>query len=111
MRNPALAEEIRRRHRSLSPSFDERQLRLWAVREAKAAGYSGISLVARISGLSRRTIHGGLPEPDVASPAPGRVRRSEAGRKRHIETRPALLAPLDSLVESLSPGDPESPVR
>ncbi len=111
MRNPAFAEGIRQRPRSLSPSLDERQLRLWAAREAKAAGYGGISLVARISGLSRPTIHAGLAELDEAPPVPCRVRRKGAGRKRHTETQPELLAALDALMEPLSRGDPESPRR
>ena len=110
MRNPALAEGIRLRHTSLSPSLDERQLRLWAASEAKAAGYGGISLVARISGLARSTIHVGLAELDAGLPT-GRIRKAGAGRKRHIETQPELLAALDALVEPHSRGDPESPLR
>ena len=111
MRNSAQAEGIRQRYRLLSPSLDERQLRLWAAGEAKSAGYGGISLVARVSGLSRPTIHAGLAELGAAPPASGRVRRSGAGRKRHTETQPELLAALDALVEPLARGDPESPLR
>jgi len=111
MRNSALAEGIRQRHRSLSPSLDERHLRLWAASEAKAAGYGGISLVARISGFARSTIHAGLAELDSPSPASGRIRKPGAGRKGHAVTQPELLAALDALVEPLSRGDPESPLR
>ena len=110
MRNTAQAEGIRQRHRSLSPSLDERQLRLWAASEAKAAGYGGISLVARISGLARSTIHVGLAELDSGQPT-DRIRKAGAGRKRHTETQPELLAALDALVEPLARGDPESPLR
>jgi len=105
-----LAEGIRLRHTSLSPSLDERQPRLWAASEAKAAGYGGISLVARIGGLARSTIHIGLAELDAWLPT-GRIRKAGAGRKRHIETQPELLATLDALVEPMSRGDPESPLR
>lgn len=111
MRNQDHAEGIRQRYRSLSPCLDERQFRLWAASEAKAAGYGGISLVARISGLSRPTIHAGLAELDDAPLAAGRIRRIGAGRKGHSETQPDLLAALDMLVEPLSRGDPESPLR
>ena len=110
MRNSALAEGIRQRHRSLSPSLDERQLRLWAASEAKAAGYGGISLVARISGLARSTIHVGLVELDSGRTT-DRIRRAGAGRKRHTQTQPELLAALDALVEPWARGDPESPLR
>lgn len=111
MKNPALAEGIRQRHRSLLPSLGERQLRLWAASEAKAAGYGGISLVARITGFARSTIHAGLAELDSPPVAPDRVRKRGAGRKGHLETRPELLAALDALVEPMSRGDPESPLR
>jgi transposase len=110
MRNSDHAEGIRQRHRSLSPSLNERQLRLWAASEAKAVGYGGISLVARISGLSRPTIHAGLDELETA-PATDRIRKPGAGRKRHTQTQPELLAALDMLVEPVSRGDPESPLR
>ena len=111
MRNQDHAQGIRQRHRSLSPSLDERQLRLWAASEAKAVGYGGISLVARISGLSRPTIHAGLAELQSSSVVSDRVRKRGAGRKGHLETQPELLAALDALVEPMSRGDPESPLR
>ena len=110
MRNDTQAEGIRQRHTSLSPSLDERQLRLWAASEAKAIGYGGISLVSRISGLARSTIHTGLAELD-AEVMTDRVRKVGAGRKRHTATQPDLLAALDRLVEPASRGDPESSLR
>lgn len=110
MRSTNLAEGIRQRHRSLAPSLDERQLRLWAASEARSAGYGGISLVARITGLARSTLHAGLAELETTS-ATDRIRKPGAGRKRHTETQPELLAALDMLVEPASRGDPESPRR
>ena len=111
MRNQDYSEGIRQRHRSLSPSLDERQLRLWAASEAKAVGYGGISLVSRISGLSRPTIHAGLAELGSPTVASDRIRKRGAGRKGYMETQPELLAALDALVEPTSRGDPESPLR
>ncbi len=111
MRNQDHVEGIRQRYRSLSPSLDERQLRLWAASEAKAVGYGGISLVARISGLSRPTIHAGLADLESPLVASDRIRKSGVGRKGHAETQPELLAALDTLVEPMSRGDPESPLR
>ena len=109
MRNNSLADGIRQRHRCLSPSLDERQLRLWAASEARSVGYGGISLVARITGLARSTIHAGVAELDA--PVAGRIRRPGAGRKPHTQTQPTLLAALDMLVEPVSRGDPESSLR
>ena len=104
------AEGIRQRYELLSPTWDERQRRLWAAGEAKVVGYGGISLVASETGISRRAIHAGLKELSSAA-ATDRIRRAGAGRKRHTETQPELLAALDALVEPWARGDPESPLR
>ena len=110
MRNDPRAEGIRQRHASLSPSLDERQLRLWAASEAKAIGYGGVSLVFRCTGITRPTIHAGLIELDAGVPT-DRIRKAGAGRKSCTHHQPDLLAALDSLVEPASRGDPESPLR
>ena len=110
MRTTDRADGIRQRHAALSPALDERQLRLWAASEARAFGYGGVSLVARISGLARSTIHAGLAELEEP-PTAGRVRRRGAGRKRRADTQPELLAALDALVDPAARGDPESPLR
>jgi hypothetical protein len=104
------AEGIRQRFAAVAPTLNERQRRLWAAGEAKAAGYGGISLVARVTGLSRPTIHAGLKELPTAS-VPGRVRRAGGGRKGHTRTQSGLLAALDMLVEPASRGDPRTPLR
>ena len=110
MRNDTQAEGIRQRHSSLSPSLDERQLRLWAASEAKAIGYGGVSLVSRCTGITRPTIHAGLIELEAPVPT-DRIRRRGAGRKSCTHHQPDLLAALDSLVEPASRGDPESSLR
>lgn len=104
------AEGIRQRYELLSPTWDERQRRLWAAGEAKVVGYGGISLVSSETGISRRAIHAGLKELSSAT-ATDRIRKAGAGRKRHTETQPELLAALDALVEPFARGDPESPLR
>ena len=110
MRHEDLSEGIRQRYAALSATWNERQRRHWAAGEAKAVGYGGVTLVARIAGLSRRAIHAGLTEL-AGDPPPGRVRRPGAGRKCLTETQPALLAALDMLVEPASRGDPRTPLR
>jgi hypothetical protein len=110
MRHEDLAEGIRRRYAALSATWNERQRRHWAAGEATAAGYGGVTLVARVTGISRRAIHAGLAEL-AGDPPPGRVRRPGAGRKRLTETQPTLLAALDMLVEPASRGDPRTPLR
>ena len=53
---------IREKLQLLGPLFDERTRRLWAAAEARVMGHSGISVVARATGLSRTTIHQGLKD-------------------------------------------------
>lgn len=110
MRTDARAEGIRRRYALLSPTWDERQRRLWAASEAQAIGYGGVSLVSRVTGLSRPTIHAGIRDLS-AEPSRGRVRRPGGGPRRLTETHPGLLAALDALVEPAARGDPQSPLR
>jgi hypothetical protein len=71
--------------------------------------------VARATGLSRPTITAGLRELDQPIPQraaqASRVRCSGGGRRPITETDPGLLPALESLVEPVTRGDPESPLR
>src|SRR5947209_20268118 len=44
-------------------------------------------------------------------PAETRIRREGAGRKRTIDQDPTLTEDLDRLVDAVTRGDPESPLR
>jgi hypothetical protein len=111
------SSDIQRRFRSLSPFLDERMRRLVAAAESEAIGYGGVSAVARATGVSRRAITEGMKELNrrrtarKAVPAPSRIRRQGAGRKRSIDKDPSLLEDLDRLVDPVTRGDPESPLR
>ena len=102
---------IGERFRALAGSLDERQRRLWAAAEARAAGYGGIAAVARASGIAENTIRKGLRELDSPEALPaGRVRRPGAGPKRLSESDPTLVADLERLLEGETRGDPERPL-
>ena len=109
--------DIQRRFRSLSPFLDERMRRLVAAAESVAIGYGGISAVARATGVSRRAITVGMKElkqrkpARPVSPTEARIRRQGAGRKRAMDKDPTLLEDLDRLVDPVTRGDPESPLR
>jgi len=112
----ASEEELASRFKLLEPWLDERTRRLWAAAESAAIGRGGISLVARTSGVSRRAIHEGLSElkqkPDRAQQARGpRIRRRGGGRKKTLAKDPSLIQDLEKLVEPVTRGDPESPLR
>jgi len=82
-----------------------------AAAEAVQLGYGGVSLVSRACGLSRVTITKGINELS-ADPLPGeRVRRAGGGRPRLEVDDPELPNLLEKLVEPLTRGDPESPLR
>ena len=115
MQDAQAIRQIRRKYRSLNVEMDERGRRQWAAAEARELGWGGVTVVARGTGLSRTTITAGLRELGLSFKrrvAEGiRVRRPGGGRKRLTETDPGLLAVLESLIEPLTRGDPESPLR
>jgi hypothetical protein len=102
---------LREKVAQLWPHLDERARRLFAASEARALGHGGVSLVSRACGLSRVTITKGLRELDEAPLPAGRVRRVGAGRLPIEVSDPELPDRLDALVEPLSRGDPQSPLR
>ena len=98
----------------LTPVLDERSRRLLAAGQALALGRGGISAVSRETGVSRVTITAGikeLREQSASASRKDRVRREGGGRKREIEKQPGLVQALEGLVEPVTRGDPESPLR
>lgn len=112
-------EAIERRFKVLKPLLDERMRRIVAAAESLALGYGGASIVSRATGVSRRAIATGVIE--LAMPATQRaprerftkrgIRRRGGGRKRTTETDPTLKQDLGRLVDPVTRGDPESPLR
>lgn len=96
---------------SIWPHLDERARRLVAASKAVELGYGGISKVCRACGLSRVTLTKGIEELKSAPLAPGRIRREGAGRHELTASDPGVLDALDALVEPLTRGDPQSPLR
>lgn len=71
-------------------------------------------MVSRATGISRTTIHAGIAEltqPSSPVIGEGRSRRSGGGRKRLTEKDPGLREALNRLVDPVTRGDPESPLR
>ena len=100
----------------LAPLFDEQTRRLWAAAEARVIGRSGVSLVARATGISRTTIHQGMKDLVVLHETKDthrkkRIRADGGGRKPISEYDPTLLGDLERLVDPVTLGDPESQLR
>ena len=116
MQDAAVVEGIRRKFEAMSPVMDERTRRHWAAVEAGELGWGGVSAVAQATGLSRTTITAGvreLAEREETSTETdaSRIRRAGGGRKSVTELDPQLLACLEALVEPVTRGDPQSPLR
>ena len=103
---------IREKYLALREALDERTRRLWAATEARAAGRGGFTAVLRATGMSSRTLARGMHELDSGEKLPPpRVRRPGAGRKAAKTLDPGLVDALQELVEPVTRGDPESPMR
>ena len=105
-------QKLRQRNSAILPQLDERQRRLFAAAEARAAGHGGIAAVSRVTRIAASTIGRGLKELDAPPPpTPNRIRRPGGGRKSLTQTNPRLLDDLNALVEPEARGDPMSPLR
>lgn len=106
---------IRERYLNLEWALDERLRRLYAAAEAKAIGHGGVTLVWKATGVARGSIQQGLKElvqrPEAMESNSRRIRRIGAGRKTSVADDAELLSALESLVEPVTRGDPESPLR
>jgi hypothetical protein len=115
MQDAKVEARIRRKFRLVAVELDERRRRQWAAAEARDAGWGGISLVARATGLSRPTIMAGLKELELSAKsrlvAAARVRSPGGGRRTLTHSDPGLLEALERLIDPATRGDPMSPLR
>ena len=103
---------VRQKWRLLKATLDERARRLWAGAEADAIGFGGVAAVARATGMAISTVRKGRDEArsgarreDVVN-----VRRS-AGKRPYEVVHPEVWPALERLVDPVTRGDPESPLR
>lgn len=108
---------IKKRFELIAPILNEKQTRLYVAAEALALGRGGITKVYRATGVSRPTITLGCAElknartNEISSGRLQRVRKTGGGRKRTIDMDKTLRTDLESLIEPVTRGDPESPLR
>jgi hypothetical protein len=101
----------RKRYREMAPVLNEQSRRRFVALEARALGHGGVSLMARITGLSRSTIYHGRSDILHQLSAPvGRTRKAGGGRKKKAMQDATLVVDLKSLVEPATRGDPMQPL-
>jgi hypothetical protein len=91
-------------------TLNELQARLFVAEKALELGRGGVTLLSRLTGLSRPTIYKGMRElrqETGPEPASGRLRRAGGGRKRAEVVSPLLLGALERL---LTRGAPPGPI-
>lgn len=107
--------QIAQRYELIKWTLDERLRRLVSAAEAKVLGHGGITAVAEATGVSRRAIHAGLKELESHQregfSTTTHIRRPGAGRKSIIEADTTLTSDLEHLIEPMTRGSPESPLR
>jgi Rhodopirellula transposase DDE domain len=104
---------VRKKWLRLKASMDERMRRLWAGAEAEAIGWGGVVAVARATGMAistvrkgRDDVRAGAKPDDVVN-----VRRKGSGRQPFEVMHPEVWPALEKLVDPVTRGDPESPLR
>lgn len=105
-------EAIAKKYEKISPVLDERMRRLWAGVESSVIGFGGIAVVSKATGMSRNTIIRGEREIDEISGKPTKtIRKTGGGRKKAIDIDPRIQEELTKLIEPVTRGDPESPLK
>lgn len=108
-------KEVAQRFGLLASELDERMRRLFAAAESQTLGYGGLSAVSRATGVSRRAIAVGMKELKGTgrrkSAAAGHVRNRGGGRRKSVAKDATLQSDLERLVDPVTRGDPESPLR
>jgi len=105
-------EAIKQRFELLAGELNERTRHRVAAAEALSLGWGGISAVSRATGVSRRAIRQGIKElQEPAGTSAGRIRRKGGGRKKTVDKDPSLRQDLERLVEPVTRGDREAPLR
>ena len=107
-------QTLRQKYASVKKVLHERGRRIWAATEAQQLGWGGISLVEKAIGMSHTTIRRGLREIQVDKVNdlfPEQSRLPGGGRKKLTEHYPDVPDALESLIDPVMRGDPESPLR
>jgi transposase len=101
-------DDLSERVTSVLPMLNEIQSRQYLATEARLIGRGGISLISRISGVTRVTITKGLKEINSPSYQPNpnsKIRSAGGGRKSKINNHPELLKIIEDIIDPYTHGD------
>jgi hypothetical protein len=103
---------VREKWRQLKATMNERARRLWAGAEADAIGYGGVIAVSRATKMAISTVRKGRDEVRAGAKPEDvvNVRRS-AGPRPYDVAHPEVWPALERLIDPVTRGDPESPLR
>lgn len=103
---------VQEKYKSICKYLNEKSKRIWCGVEAITIGRGGISLVSKVTGVSRTTITKAIKEIKDESDniAINKVRNKGGGRKRLETIDKKLQKDIKKLVESCTLGDPETPL-
>ena len=105
-------ELVGQKWRLLAPTLDERMRRLWAGAEADAMGHGGVAAVARATRMAISTVRKGRDEVRAGARPQDVVNVRRSTGKRPLEiAHPEVWPALEKLLDPVTRGDPESPLR
>ncbi len=104
-------DAIKHRWDTFGCKLNERERRMFAANEVRAAGHGALVIVSAITGLARSTINRGEDDLDEGLLDEGRVRRKGGGGKPLCESDPTLVPDLQRLAEPSTMGDPMRPLK
>ena len=90
--------------------LNEKQRRIYLASEAQDYGRGGITLLSNLTGITRKTIGRGLRDLKSGNTS-DRVRDPGGGRQKLTAKNPELLKALKELIDPVTRGDPESPLK
>ena len=106
-----LVAQVRTRYEVLLPYLNEQTRRVWAAAEAVTLGRGGNAIVSEAIDISRTTLTKAKRNIVTQHDDPTRQRRPGGGRKQRVATDATLLKALDRLIDPVTRGDPQSPLR
>jgi hypothetical protein len=111
-------DDVRKKFELLAPVMDERMMRLWAAAEAMVLGRGGHAAIQAATGIRSKRIRAGVRDLEELRQNPPsepahlqRVRREGGGRTPLEKQDPKLTEALDALIDPVTRGDPETPLR